>query len=157
MTSRRWMWTVVISVVVVTVGLGDFVSAQTLDAKDRAEFNRLVQQRNRLSRQLHGLDRQASDLMKQGREPVVVHAEQVSVQDQLDLMELRLAILATRNGVAVPPLPEEAESVEGGANAPTDRKIARAFVRGRERAIEQLRQDGYRFLASLDFTAFLNQ
>ena len=34
------------------------------------------------------LDEQAANQMKQGRDPVVTHAEQVSVQDQLDVLEL---------------------------------------------------------------------
>jgi hypothetical protein len=136
------------------------VSAQTAPSAERAELNKLVLQRNRLVVQLQRLDRQATELIKQNREPVVVHAEQVSVQDQLDLIELRLAILATRHGLAVPPAPRPADG-DGPAGAapgdPSEQRIAKAFSRGRHRAIEQLRRDGVRFLASLDFSEFLGK
>jgi hypothetical protein len=35
--------------------------------------------------------------------------------------------------------------------------MERAFARGRQRALDGLRRDADRFLASLDFRAFLNE
>jgi hypothetical protein len=131
--------------------------ASALTSQQRVELNKLVQQRNRLAVELRKLDDQAAALLKQGRDATVVHAEQVSTQDQLDLAELRLAIFATRHGVAVPPLPGAAGA--GGEEAAGDGdgepRYSQAFARGRARAIERMRRDGLRFLASLDFEPFL--
>ncbi len=136
------------------------VSAQTAAPthEQRAQFKRLVDERNRLHRELTRLDERAADLMKEGGKPVVVHAEQASVQDRLDLVELQLSILAARHGFEVPPLhgrdpaPDgQAPDVEGVPEA----KLEEAFARGRERAMKRLREDVHSFLASLDFSTFL--
>ena len=131
----------------------------TSAAKHRALINKLVFKRNKLHAQLMELDAQASDLLKGGEKPVVVYAQQVSVQDQLDLIELRLAILSTRYGLTVPPL-RGRDPGPTGAIVPvvdeSDRQVDVAFARGRERAMSRLRDDADRLLASLDFGAFLS-
>ena len=131
-------------------------SAQTPTADQKAEFSKLVQQRNRLTTRLYELDDQASALIKKGKDPIVVHAEQVSVQDQIDLAELRMAIIATRYGMAIPPAPSRkpAKSL-GGAETGNDPRIDQAFSRGRNRALARIREDGLRMLASIDFSTFL--
>lgn len=134
-------------------------STGTTTAKQRAEFNKLVLQRNKLYSQLTRLDTRASDMIKGGENAVVVHAQQVSAQDQLDLIELRLAILSTRYGMAVPPVPGRDPDTRGiivAADEGGNRDVDRAFARGRERALSALRKDADRFLASLDFEPFLN-
>ncbi len=131
----------------------------TSAAKHRAQVHKLVFKRNKLHAQLMQLDTQASDLLKAGEKPVVVYAQQVSVQDQLDLIELRLAILSTRYGLIVPPLPGR-DRGPTGTIVPVvdeaDRQVDVAFARGRERAMSRLRDDADRLLASLDFGAFLS-
>jgi hypothetical protein len=125
--------------------------------KDRVDFNKLVQQRNRLHAKLLALDEQATRRMLNGEKPLSVHADQVSVQDQLDLVELRLTILATRHGFDVPPLPgrdpggDSATDLDGASND----KIEGAFARGRDRALDKVREEARQLLASLDFGAFL--
>jgi len=134
-------------------------SVQTMPPDDRVEFNKILQQRNRLVVTLRQLDGQAADLIKQERDATVVHAEQVSAQDQIDLFELRLAILATRHGVAVPPPPSASRQRKPGLDGVDDtaaRRITEAFDRGRTRAIARVRQDTLTLLASLDFEAFLS-
>jgi len=132
--------------------------ALAMPSKDRIEMSKLVQQRNRLAVQLRRADAQASKLMKQGRDATVVHAQQVSLQDQLDLVELRLAILATRYGVAVPPGPgtDGGEVTEELLDQGLSARTRRAFSRGRDRAVAQMRRDTLSFLASLDFQSFLS-
>jgi hypothetical protein len=128
-------------------------------AEQLVEFNKLVQDRNRLHAELTRLDRQASDLIKGGANPLSVHSQQVSLEDQLDLVELRLAILATRHGLAVPPVPGREPAPDGAAVAPddeADRGMERPFARGRERTLKKLREDTRRFLSTLDFEAFLS-
>ena len=131
----------------------------TVTPKQRAEFNKLVLRRNKLNARLTVLDEQASELIKRGRQPMVVHAQQVSALDELDLIELQLAMLATRYGLPVPPVPGR-DPLPGGQVArpddETNRSLDQAFARGRERAMKRLRDDTDLFLASLDFHAFIN-
>ena len=83
---------------------------------------------------------QASALIKNGKNPVVVHAHQVSVQDQLDLVELQIAIQATRYQFPVPPLPGRDTATGSTAlSAGQSQNMQKAFARGRERALIQLR------------------
>ena len=134
-------------------------AAAAQKAKPRAEFNKLVYKRNKLHARLVRLDAQAADLLKGGENPIIVYAEQVSVQDQLDLVELRLAMLSTRHGLSIPPLPGSDSMRSGGRGASDDasgRSARQAFARGHERAVNKLRADAEHFLASLDFGAFLH-
>ena len=134
-------------------------TAQRLSPQRRVEFSKLLHERNRLHAELTRLDQHAADLIKSGRDAVVTHAEQISVQDQLDLIELRLAILSTRYGLPVPPRPGEEAARHGEGIVPedeADRNAQLAFARGRERALQQLRREAEEFLASLDFRAFLS-
>ncbi len=131
----------------------------TPTAKQRAEFNKLVYRRNKLHRQLSRLDEQAAEMIKRGEKPIVVYAEQVSSQDELDLVELQLAILATRYNMSVPPVPGR-DPMPAGHTARIDddanRSLEAAFARGRERAIKQLADDTDEFLSTIDFHGFLN-
>ncbi len=132
-------------------------TAQRLIPQRRVEFSKLLHERNRLHAELTRLDQHAADLIKGGRDAVVTHAEQISVQDQLDLIELRLAILSTRYGLPVPPRPGEEAGRHGEGIVPEDEADRNAaFARGRERALQQLRREAEEFLASLDFRAFLS-
>ncbi len=143
-----------------TVAISGPGGVQPFTPKQKGEFHKLVIRRNKLHAKLRSLDSQASDLIKSGQRPLVVHAQQVSVQDQLDLVELRLAILGTRHGVWVPPVPGRDPAPDGGLmpqDDPASRSVQRAFARGRDRAVKQLRNDATHFMASLDFWAFLNE
>jgi len=128
-------------------------------ASRRADFKKLVFQRNKIHMQLTRLDEQAADLLKRGDKPLVVYARQVSAQDQLDLINLRLALLSTRFGLIVPPMPGQAAANTRGRAQPTDdmtRNLEKAFARGHDRAVKMLREDADRFMQSLDFWTFLN-
>ena len=88
-----------------------------------------------------------------------MHAQQVSVLDELDLVELQLAMLATRYDLPVPPAPGRDPMPGGQALRPddeTNRNLEQAFARGRDRALRRLRDDTDRFLGALDFGAFIN-
>ncbi len=142
-----------------TVAMAPPGMLQPVTPQQRAEFNKLVQQRNALHRKLARLDEEASGRMMHGENPITVHADQVSLQDQLDLMELRLAILGTRYGLPVPPPPGSEGAGAGAGAAPDDganRNLDKAFARGRERAMEKIRGDTDKFLADLDFRTFLS-
>jgi hypothetical protein len=124
--------------------------------KQRVEFMKLVKERNTLAVRLRRLDKQAADQLRIGNEPIVVHAAQVSVQDQLDLIELRLAILSTRYGEPVPPLPDSIKDAANGNGSSADARIAKVFERGRLRALIDLEDQVRDFLATMDFSEFLS-
>jgi hypothetical protein len=152
-----WSWPVVALVLTVMTVTAP-ASAQSIPPEQRVEFNRLVQQRNRLIVQLRRQDEQAAALVKQGRDATIVHADQVSSQDRLDLVELRLAILATRYGLKIPEPPSSDGSrgdEANGSNATDEQRFESAFARGKTRTLRLLQREGRRFLESLDFEAFL--
>jgi len=122
----------------------------------KAEFRKLVSQRNSLHTKLCQLDQKAADSIKQGNRPVSVHADQVSTQDKLDLLQLKIEVLAARHGMAVPPLPSDKDlDGDGRSSDPTALRADRAFRRGRDRALIEVRRECLQFLESLDFEAFL--
>lgn len=128
-------------------------------ASRRMEFKKLVFQRNKIYVQLARLDEQAAELLKRGEKPLVVYARQVSAQDQLDLINLRLALHSTRFGLNVPPVPGQAAPSTRGRAQPLDdmtRHLEKAFARGHNRAVKMLRDDADTFMQSLDFWTFLN-
>ena len=132
-------------------------AAKPPTAKERAEFNQLVQQRNDLYVQLASLDREAAERIKEGRRPLALHGRQVAVNDELDLVELRLEMLAARRGLVVPPPPTPVEAREADqAEAEASRRaVDRNFSRGRSRALDRLEEDAREFLGSLEFGMFL--
>ncbi len=128
-------------------------------ASRRVAFKKLVFQRNKVYMRLARLDEQAAEGLKRGDKPLVVYAQQVSAQDQLDLINLRLALLATRFGLIVPPVPGQAPANTSGWAQPSDdmtRNLEKAFARGHDRAVKMLRDDADTFMQSLDFWTFLN-
>ncbi len=128
-------------------------------ASRRLEFKKLVFQRNKILMQLARLDEQAAELLKRGDTPLVIYARQVSAQDQLDLINLRLSLLSTRFGLILPPVPGQAVATTSGRAQPADdmtRNLEKAFARGHDRAVKMLRDDADTFMQSLDFWTFLN-
>ena len=126
----------------------------------QVEFKKLVLQRNKIYKRLAKLDAQAAEGLKRGEKPLVVYARQVSAQDQLDLVNLRLALLATRFGLIVPPVPGQAPADTSGPAQLSDdmtRNLEKAFARGHNRAVKMLRDDAETFMQSLDFGTFLNE
>lgn len=131
------------------------VAANTTSASDEVSqrFRELVQQRNRLARDLSKADALAAEAIREGRDPVSIHARQQSLEQELDLVQLRLETMAVRHELPLPEMPTPA-SVEETRRANAARANA-AFDSGRERARRVLARDAERILASLDFAAFL--
>lgn len=145
-------------------GSGASFGARTATPEQRAEFNKLLRQRDELYGRLRMLDAQSVRALKEGKSTVSLYAEQAGVQDQLDLVELHLELQATRHGLNIPPAPGAGGDDGGGdsagpsdAGAPSDARLDRAFARGRNRAVGELARQTESFLSSLDFRAFLNQ
>ena len=130
--------------------VGWAVNEEEVQAK--AEFNKLVLQRNGLHRKLQQADISAVELLKAGKDTTKLNAEQITIQDRLDLIQLRLETMAARHTLAIPPVPKpKVQSGTGGGTADSDLGYA-VFARGRTRTIKQLRLQTLDLLASLDFS-----
>lgn len=127
-------------------------SAQEVTPEVRADFARLVRERSQAHAQLQALDRQAADRLREGRSATEIFAEQQNTQDRLDLVQLRLEVLATRYGLPL-------QSVEAASSVEAQDKVKsatdQAFAIGEARARARLEQDMKDFLASVDFSDFL--
>ena len=130
--------------------------AQEATPSQRAELRQLVRERDQLARRLDALDAAAVARLKAEQPTLEINAQQISVQDQLDLVQLRLEILATRYGLPVPPPPSEA-SAESDAKDGQARnaEAERAFTRGKQRTLTAVRKEAKQFAAAIDFSAFL--
>ncbi|MBB6441486.1 hypothetical protein [Phycisphaera mikurensis] len=133
-------------------GAAAFASAQEITPEVRADFARLTRERSQAHAQLRKLDRQAADRVRDGRDATEVYAEQINTQDKLDLIQLRLELLATRYGLPLQPV--EAPEASDGRD-PVEKATDRVFSRGEARARDQLRRDVEDFLRSIDFSDFL--
>jgi hypothetical protein len=131
--------------------------AQDASPSQKAEFRKLVSERDQLHRQLVQLDRRAAASLREGTEPLGIYAEQINLEDRLDLVQLRLEMMSTRYGLPLPALPGE-KNIDGVASEAEsfDYRVDQAFARGRSRTRTQSRRECDQFLRSLDFSAFLD-
>jgi len=141
---------------VAAAGLAAPLHAQSpVPASDevKKEFRELVQRRDQLARKLAMADRKAAEGIKDAKDPVALHAEQQSLEQELDLVQLRLETMAVRHELKLPavPTPEIIESRRQSSAA----RAAAAFDGGRGRAKQVLRRDAERMLAGIDFGNFL--
>ena len=123
-----------------------------VDTEKKAEFRKLILQRNQLHNKLQQRDIQAAELTKNGKDATRINAEQVTIQDRLDLLQLRIETLAARYDFVMPDLPNEktaAEMAQREADYGLD-----AFARGRHRTKEELKRQTLRLLASIDYSQF---
>jgi hypothetical protein len=144
--------------IAVAVALCFCLSASALAAdrptpQQRTAFNKLLQERSQLTAQLETLDERAAETLKRGGDATSIHAEQIAVQDRLDLIELRLGMMAIEYGLTVPAVTRPGDNT---SQAVTARQLS-AFDRGRNRALQRVGSDYERFLGALNFTAFLHE
>jgi len=156
--SRFHRLALLIGIIVIALPTATPLSAaQTATPEQRAEVRKLIRERDQLHRQLEALDERAAEAIKEGENPVDLHAEQVNVQDELDLVQLRLEILATRYDLPIPALPGERDvRTDGDEAEEAERAIERSLSRGRTRAMSRVHADYERFLGSIDFSEFLD-
>lgn len=124
-----------------------------VDDAVKQEFRELVRRRDQLARKLAAADRKAAEGIKDEKDPVAIHAEQQSLEHELDLVQLRLETMSVRFELPLPqvPTPESIEAKRQSAAA----RASTAFDGGRDRARQVLSRDAKRMLASLDFGGFL--
>lgn len=124
-------------------------------ASQKAEFNKLVRERNDLVAQLHRADRDAAAKLKKGDSADLEHARQIAIQDKLDTATMRLESAAVRHGLSIPPAPDRTESENETATDTLNRRTRQTLARGHNRAVGLIRQETQQLLASIDFTDFL--
>ena len=80
---------------------------------DRART--LLRERDHLQQQLLRADRQAAEAMLRGEDPVELYAQQTGLQEQVDMMQMRLESLAMRLDFDLPPLSTTIEQFDPNA------------------------------------------
>ena len=120
----------------------------------KSEFRQNIVRRDRLVRELHSLDQKAADAVAAGKTPNTTHAQQIELQDQIDLIQLRIETMAMRWNLEVPaqPAPGAAEMDESVVTA---QRIEGAFTEGRSRTDRALQERCRQMLASIDYETFL--
>lgn len=146
-TMNRYM---IVLIAMVVVSGGAFAS--DIQPEKKAEFRKLVIQRNKLYKQLLTLDKQAASLLKRDKDATQVNGQQVTIQDRLDLIQLRLETMAARYDLSIPDLPSaNAQELEDAAkNYGLD-----AFERGRVRTLHEIKRQTLNLLKSLDYSIIL--
>lgn len=131
------------------------VFAADVSTEKKAEFRKLVIQRNQMHKELYNLDKQAAELVKQGKDTTKVNGKQVTVQDRMDLNQLRLETMAARYDLEIPDLPDlnkEADVLDAKKVYGSD-----AFQRGRARTMTELKRQTFVLLRSIDYSIILSK
>lgn len=144
-------------VFLMATGVRTAQAESTVPPEKRAEFRRLVDQRDRLHDTLWKLDDRAAEAIKNEEKPVKLHAEQISTQDELDLVQAQLETLAMRWELTIPPLPNDDEQNDGKDPSEGNDDAGAEFERGRQRALDRIGAQVRQMLATLDFEEFLTR
>ena len=88
----------------------------------------LLQERDHLQQQLLRADQAAADAMLQGEDPVELYADQTGLQEQVDMLQMRLESLAMRLDFDIPSLSSSIETVR------TTAELEPHIAIGRQRA-----------------------
>lgn len=141
--------TKLILVLAVIVAASGNVLAEEVSTEKKAEFRKLINLRNKFHKELRALDKQAVELLKQNKDMTKVNSKQVTIQDRLDLNQLRLETMAARYELDIPDVPAAKSLDEGNGS-----KIygADAFKRGKTRTLLVLRKQTLELLRSLDYS-----
>jgi hypothetical protein len=122
----------------------------------KSEFRQNIVRRDRLVRELAALDSKAADAVAAGKTPVNLHAEQVELEDKIDLFQLRIETMAVRWGLDIP-APPKPGSDEMNESTVVEKRIESAFTVGRERTDRALQERCRQMLASIDYDTFLSR
>ncbi len=125
-------------------------------AQARNEFSQLLSERADVYQSLRQIDAQAAQAVLDGEDPVDLYARQTALQERLDLLELRLGVLATRYDMELPTVEQQINDTDGDGQADPRDAQARAHMNvGIERTRRQVRRQAEAILASIDFSDFL--
>jgi hypothetical protein len=149
---------VTVVTVMLAAGAGIAAPAHALGAEVprevTTEFRQHVVKRDKLVRELHSLDQKAADAVIAGGAPNATHARQIELQDQIDLIQLRLETMAVRWNLEVPSAPVPGRDQMNEAEIVSAR-VEGAFITGRERTDRALQERCRQMIASIDVDAFL--
>ncbi len=129
--------------------------AEDVPTEKKAEFRKLVIQRNKFHKDLQALDKQAAGLLKESKDTTKVNSKQVTTQDRLDLNQLRLETMAARYELDIPELPEL--NAQGEIKGSKSIYGADAFERGRARTMMELKRQTFALLRSLDYSIIISK
>ena len=147
----------VIAMLLILGTAGPVFAGNDVPIEMKREFREKVAQRNRLVRELATLDAKAADATVAGRNPVALHAEQIEVQDRVDLIQLRLETMAVRWDLDIPAPPSTDPAAIADRDAEVTARVGAVFDDGRVRANAVLRARCLRMLATIDYGAFLRK
>ncbi len=145
---------------IITITAVSFITASTFGAEAprevKSEFRQNIVKRDRLVRELAAVDAKAADAVAAGKEPLAMHAEQLAIQDQIDLLQLRLETMSVRWNMLItpPPTPGVDDMDESSIVA---QRIESAFQDGKDRTDLVLQDRCMQMLNRIDFTAFLSR
>jgi len=132
--------------------------AASVDPEIHQQFSSKVRERNTVVRKLQRLDREAASLMMKDESALEVNAKQQSLQDKLNVIELRLAIMSSRYDFEVPPSPvADPPQVKTRKASPTTARndVAQGLAPdGHARAKAVIQQELNAMLADLEFVGF---
>lgn len=126
-----------------------------MPTEKKTEFRKLVILRNRLHNDLQALDKQSADQLKQGKDTTKLNGRQVTIQDRLDLNQLRLETMAARYELEIPDLPKVND--KGQLVASNRIYGVDAFQRGRTRTLQELKRQTFQLLRSLDYSILISK
>jgi len=129
--------------------------AAEVPTEKKAEFRKLVIQRNNFQRQLQTYDMQSAELLKQGKDTTKVNAKQVTIQDRMDLNQLKLETMAARYDLEIPDLPDLTKQPDN--KDPKAAYGSDAFQRGRTRTMLELKRQTFYMLRSIDYSVILGK
>ena len=122
----------------------------------KAEFHQNVFKRDRLVRELATLDSKAADAVAAGQKPIDMHSHQVEMQDQIDLLQLRLETMSIRWNMTIPNPPKPGTD-SMNESVVTAQKVESVFQDGRVRTDDVLNDRCNHMLASIDCESFLRR
>ena len=143
---------------ILTITAVSFITASSFGAEAprevKSEFRQNIVKRDRLIRELAAVDAKAADAVAGGKEPLAMHAEQVDMQDQIDLLQLRLETMSVRWNMLISPPPTPGVDDMDESSIVTN-KIQGAFQDGKDRTDRVLHDRCIQMLGSIDYSAFL--
>ena len=113
----------------------------------------LIHARDGLQRRLLQRDEEAVSALFQGKDPVAIHADQTGLQEQIDVLQMRLESLAVRQDFTIPPLPSRVQ-VATSLLPPRHLEVGRS--RTRSAMIVRCTEATHEVVDELNFAAFLD-
>ncbi|MCH2152360.1 MAG: hypothetical protein MK089_03370 [Phycisphaerales bacterium] len=113
----------------------------------------LLRERDQLQQDLLRADQAASEAMLRGEDPVELYAEQTGLQEQIDIIQMRLESLAMRLEFDIPALPESIREFD--PNQVLDESVGIGRRRAEAAMAHQCEVACGAIVSDMNFTSFL--